>query len=149
MSAVTEEPTTESATFRIGGEVFECVGHVPNWNIMRLAAAMDSNDEMKALGVMHSFVLRLVKETERTRLDEFLSEYDFEFDELEHAIGDSLVELAGRGKGSGVPRGIPPSAPTSTPSSGGSEETSPSHRVVSLSRGTVKPATPETDSSTE
>lgn len=148
MSAVAEAGP-EPVTFRIGGESFECVNHVPNWNIMRLADAMEQDDEMKALAVMYRFVLRLVVEAERPRLDEFLSEYDFEFDELEHAIGDALVEVAGRGKGSGVPRGIPPSDASSTPSSGGSERTPATHRVVSLSRGTVHPATPESDSSTE
>lgn len=148
MSAVTDAGP-EPATFRIGGEVFECVKHVPNWNIMRLAAAMEQSDEMKALAVMHNFVLRLVVEEERDRLDEFLSEYDFEFDELEHAIGDALVEVAGRGKGTGRPVGIPPSGAASTPSSDTSEGTPPSRRVVSLSRGTVEPATPENNSSTE
>lgn len=148
MSAVTETGP-EPATFRIGGEVFECVKHVPNWNIMRLASAMDSADEMKALAVMHDFVLRLVVEDERQRLDEFLSEYDFEFSELEHSIGDALVEVSGRGKGDGIPRGIRPSEESSSPSSGGSTETNPSRRVVSLSRGTVEVETPPTPSSTE
>jgi hypothetical protein len=124
--------------FVVAGESFDCVTYVPQWNLMRLAAAMDSNNDMKAMGAMYAFIKRMVIEDEHERLEDHLGSLDLDVSSLEHCIGDALVEMAGRGKGSGVPKGIPPSGESSGSSSDGSPEAPPTSRVVSLSRGTVE-----------
>lgn len=133
MSAVTEEQRTETDAplLHIGGESFEVVAHVPHWNLLRLASAMDSGDDMRALAGMYRFFELLVVPEEWERFDAHMSTLDLGNADLEHAIGDVLVAQAGRGKGSGVPSGH---------SSGGSptDSTPPSSRVVSFSRGTVE-----------
>lgn len=128
---------TEGATFTIAGRSFGCVEHVPAWNVMRLADAMGSGDEMRALGTMYRFILRMVREDQREALDEFLGETEIDPSDLEHAIGDTLVEMAGRGKAPAPPTATRPSDSSSGPSSDGPQEVAPFSRVVSFSRGTV------------
>lgn len=135
--------------FKVGGEAFECVSFVPQWNMMRLAAAMESGDEMQGMAAMYRFVMRIVKPHEHERLEVHMDSLDIEHSDLDNAIGDVLVEMAGRGKVSGPPKGIRPSDSSSGSSSGGSPETPPTHLVVSLSQGTVRPAPPATESSTD
>lgn len=131
----TEEPTAPA--FVVGGSSFSCVSFVPQWNIMRLAAAMES-DEMHAMGAMYRFILSMVLPEEHEALEAHLSTLDLELADLDNAIGDALVEMVRQGKGRGRPMGIPPSAADSGPSSDGSTETAPTRRVVSLSRGTAR-----------
>lgn len=132
------DETPPAPQFVVAGASFDCVTYVPQWNLMRLAAAMDSNDDMKAMGAMYTFIKRMVVEEEHDRLEEVLGNLDLDVSSLEHSIGDALVEMAGRGKGSGVPKGIRPSEESSGSSSDGSPEAPPTSRVVSLSRGTVE-----------
>lgn len=133
-----EDGAIDAPLFTVGGVSFACVDHVPHWNTMRLAAAMDSGDDMKALAAMYRFVLGMVRPEEHERLDAHLSTIDFERSELDHAIGDAMVDMARRGKGTGVPTSTRLTEPGSGPSSAGSPETKPMRRVVSLSRGTVE-----------
>lgn len=136
--ATGEQGGDDAVLFTVGGSSFPCVSWVPQWNVMRLAAAMDSGDEMRAMAQMYRFVLSMVRPEAHEALEAHLSTLDLERSDLDNAIGDALVEMAGRGKGSGVPRGIPKNGESSGSSSDGSTETAPTRRVVSLSRGTVQ-----------
>jgi hypothetical protein len=116
---------------RLGGEEFECVPRVSHWQLMKLAAAMKGGD-LDALGGMYDFMQKIVVPSDWQALDDHLSaQVEFDYDDLESAIGDVLVEMAGRGKDSAESSG-PSSAGAPTP------PTPPSSRVVSLSRGTVE-----------
>lgn len=132
----------------VGGSSFPCVDHVSEWNLMRLAAKLEDGDEMVGMAAMYRFVLSIVREEHREALDEHLGTLDLERSDLDNAIGDALVEIAGRGKYSGPPTATRPSEASSGSSSAGSTETAPTRRVVSLSRGTVSVAEDETSSST-
>jgi hypothetical protein len=114
---------------RIGGEKFGCVDFVPQWNLMRLAKKMQDEDPMAGMAAMFDFLKFVVLAEDWERFDAHMSTLDLEEADLDSAIGDLLVEMAGRGKGSGVPSGR---------SSDGSPETPATQRVVSLSRGTVE-----------
>jgi hypothetical protein len=115
---------------RVAGEEFECVAWVPQWSLMRLAKAM-SSDEMTGLAGMYDFLQVLVLPKEWARFDAYMSTLDLERSDLDNAIGDVLVEMGGRGKGS---------ADSSGSSSGGSPSpaTPAPSRHVSFSRGTVE-----------
>jgi hypothetical protein len=86
---------------------------------------------MRAMAGMHDYLRALVAPSDWSALDAHLGATEVDFDALNNAIGDVLVEMAGRGKGS---------AESSGPSSDGAPTppTAPSSRVVSLSRGTVE-----------
>lgn len=116
---------------RLGDREFPCRHAVPQWHLMRLARAMSGGDEMEGLAEMHRFLQQLIEPASWGAFDTFMGASDLGFAHLDSAIGDVLVEMGGRGKGSGVP---------STPSSGGSPTpaTPGVSRVVSLSRGTVE-----------
>lgn len=134
----------------VGGSSFPTVDHVAEWNLMRLAAKMEDPDEMVGLAAMYRFVLSIVRPEYRDALDEHLGTLDLARSDLDNAIGDALVEMAGRGKRSGPPTATRPSGASSGSSSDGSPETAPTRRVVSLSRGTSReePIEAETGSST-
>lgn len=117
-------------TLHVGGESFECVAWVPQWSLMRLAKAM-TGAEMTALAGMYDFLQVLVLPSEWERFDAHMSTLDLERSDLDHAIGDVLVEMGGRGK---------ESADSSGSSSGGSPSpaTPAPSRHVSFSQGTVE-----------
>jgi hypothetical protein len=121
----------EAPHLRLGGEAFECVVFVPQWHLMRLAKALQTNDEMLALAGFYDFLKVLVLPNEWDRFDAFMGSLDIERSDLDNAIGDVLVEMGGRGK---------ESAGSSGPSSDGSSSpaTPAQSRHVSFSRGTVE-----------
>lgn len=131
-------PKDDAPRLIVGGVAFRCVPWVPQWNLMRLADAMDSGDDMRAMAAMYRFIVRMVLPEDHEALDAHMSTLDIERSDLDNAIGDALVEMAGRGKRSGPPVGIPPSGAASGSSSAGSVEAAPMHRVVSFSQGTVR-----------
>lgn len=142
-----EEPT--APVLSVGGSSFKCADNFSNWRLMKLASAMKSGDDMRAMGEMHDFIVYLVHPEERDRLDAHLSAVDVDPAELENAIGDALVEMAGRGKAlPATPAGVPLDHLPSRSSGGSPAPAAPSHRVVSLSQGTVEYVTPEETSST-
>lgn len=145
---MSDEEST-APVLRVGGSSFRLADSFSNWRMMKLASAMKSNDDMRALGEMHDFIVHLVHPDEQQALDDHLSSVDVDPSDLEHAIGDALVEMAGRGK-------VPPATQAGVPldhlpsrSSGGSPApAAPSRRVVSLSQGTVEYAPLDETSST-
>lgn len=114
----------------VGGETFECVPAVPQWQIMKLAKAYAS-DDIAALAGMFDFLQKLVAPHEWDRFDTFMETLDLERAELDEAIGNALAEMGGRGKAT---------EPLSGPSSAGSETPETPHEqvAVSFSRGTVE-----------
>lgn len=120
-----EEEQVETPMLVLGDESFKCRSTIPQWQLMKLAKAYNSNDPMNGLAGMYDFINYLVLKEERERLDEYMSELDdLSRADLDSAIGDALSQMSGgRGK-----------APLS-PSSPGSATTPATSRVVSLSRG--------------
>jgi hypothetical protein len=120
---------------RIGGREFACRPSVPPWHVVKLARALDDDDDLHALAAMHRFLERLVEPDAWEEFSAFMDDYDLDRGTLDNAIGDVLVEQAGRGKAN---------AGKSSSSSGGSATppTPPVSRVVSLSKGTVEVGEP-------
>jgi hypothetical protein len=119
----------DSPVLTLAGKTFRCVPFVPQWHLMKLAASM-TKDDMTALAGMYEFLRSLILPEDWSAFDAHMGTLDIEKDQLDNAIGDTLVQMAGRGKDSDG---------SSTPSSDGlpNPATPPMSRVVSLSKGTV------------
>jgi hypothetical protein len=112
------------AALKLGTEQFACRDTLPAWQLMKLAKAMQSDDDMTRLAGMYDFLNGVVLPADRARLDKFMADYDGAdpLEDLDTAIGALMESYAGRPI-------VPPSSSQDgrTPSTGTS-------RVVSLSR---------------
>lgn len=132
-----EEST--APVLRVGGSSFRCVEETPSeWSLMRLAAKGERGDDAGA-AALYNFVMDLLVPDERDRFDRHMDEHRVGISELNNAIGDLVVEMAGRGKERArLAAAQPQDRLPGTSSAGSQAPASLSHRVVSLSQGTVQ-----------
>lgn len=123
-------PEVPAPLLKLGDRTFRCRPAVPTWVIMRLSSAYVSKNDLRTFGAMYDFLGHAIVADDWSAFEEYATEAELDFDALDSAIGDVLAEMGGRGKAKAESYG---------PSSGGSPtpETSPTSRVVSLSKGTV------------
>lgn len=126
------EPEEDTSAYLVldpddDGAKFKCRKTIPRWQMMGLASAVRTGDEMKAMGAMYDFVHAIVLPEQHGALDEYMSEHDQAYDNLDDAIGSAMQAI------------VNPGRPTQRAShSSGSSTTTPlPSRVVSLSQGTV------------
>lgn len=121
-------------TLTLGGSSLRCRPSLGAGQLMKLAKAMRGDEEAQLAG-MYDFLHLIVVADDRPLLDAALDADDLDFDMLNHAIGDLMVEYQEEHPARPTKRSSPsPSSPTPPGGTSRADSSPPdTARVVSLS----------------